>query len=260
MGETAFGLALASTQLLHKLPSWGLLSDFTDQSCPPVTCWVMPGLWLHLLGLPLVSLQLCLAARPQPPCRPECRLRGWHGQVRADCLSSLLCDRKYYKFILTRNFEALNSKGGGNQVSLLNIMMDLKKCCNHPYLFPVAAVVGPHGHCGRSPVATVGGPPWPLWEVPPWPLWEVPCGCRCGRSPVATVIGPLWLQWEVPHGHCGRSPVAPVGGPRGCCGRSPVGCRCGRSLVAIVVGPCGHLGRSPMAAVVGPLWLPLWPP
>lgn len=58
--------------------------------------------------------------------------------------------RKYYKFILTRNFEALNSKGGGNQVSLLNIMMDLKKCCNHPYLFPVAAVVGPRGcHCGH---------------------------------------------------------------------------------------------------------------
>lgn len=49
--------------------------------------------------------------------------------------------RKYYKFILTRNFEALNSKGGGNQVSLLNIMMDLKKCCNHPYLFPVASMV-----------------------------------------------------------------------------------------------------------------------
>ncbi|KAI4892133.1 hypothetical protein NFI96_002195 [Prochilodus magdalenae] len=51
--------------------------------------------------------------------------------------------KKYYKFILTRNFEALNSKGGGNQVSLLNIMMDLKKCCNHPYLFPVAAGEAP---------------------------------------------------------------------------------------------------------------------
>uniref|UniRef100_A0A3Q2Z037 Chromodomain-helicase-DNA-binding protein 5-like n=1 Tax=Hippocampus comes TaxID=109280 RepID=A0A3Q2Z037_HIPCM len=51
--------------------------------------------------------------------------------------------KSYYKFILTRNFEALNSKGGGNQVSLLNIMMDLKKCCNHPYLFPVAAVEAP---------------------------------------------------------------------------------------------------------------------
>uniref|UniRef100_A0A8C2GAC5 Chromodomain helicase DNA binding protein 3 n=1 Tax=Cyprinus carpio TaxID=7962 RepID=A0A8C2GAC5_CYPCA len=51
--------------------------------------------------------------------------------------------KKYYKFILTRNFEALNSKGGGNQVSLLNIMMDLKKCCNHPYLFPVASDEAP---------------------------------------------------------------------------------------------------------------------
>ncbi|XP_053725043.1 chromodomain-helicase-DNA-binding protein 5 isoform X2 [Synchiropus splendidus] len=56
--------------------------------------------------------------------------------------------KKYYKFILTRNFEALNSKGGGNQVSLLNIMMDLKKCCNHPYLFPVAA--------GEAPVLSSG--------------------------------------------------------------------------------------------------------
>ncbi|GAB6031265.1 choline dehydrogenase 5 [Chamberlinius hualienensis] len=51
--------------------------------------------------------------------------------------------KKYYKFILTRNFEALNAKGGGHQVSLLNIMMDLKKCCNHPYLFPAAAQEAP---------------------------------------------------------------------------------------------------------------------
>ncbi|WAR14925.1 CHD3-like protein [Mya arenaria] len=41
--------------------------------------------------------------------------------------------KKYYKYILTRNFSALNIKGG-NSVSLLNIMMDLKKCCNHPRL------------------------------------------------------------------------------------------------------------------------------
>ncbi|XP_063408580.1 chromodomain-helicase-DNA-binding protein 4-like isoform X12 [Mytilus trossulus] len=50
--------------------------------------------------------------------------------------------KKYYKYILTRNFSALNVKGG-NQVSLLNIMMDLKKCCNHPYLFPTAAMEAP---------------------------------------------------------------------------------------------------------------------
>ncbi|XP_039299734.1 chromodomain-helicase-DNA-binding protein Mi-2 homolog isoform X2 [Nilaparvata lugens] len=56
--------------------------------------------------------------------------------------------KKYYKYILTRNFEALNPKGGGQQVSLLNIMMDLKKCCNHPYLFPAAAQEAPMGASG----------------------------------------------------------------------------------------------------------------
>ncbi|XP_048580667.1 chromodomain-helicase-DNA-binding protein 4 isoform X2 [Nematostella vectensis] len=47
--------------------------------------------------------------------------------------------KKYYKWILTRNFEALNTKGA-QQVSLLNVMMELKKCCNHPYLFHAAAL------------------------------------------------------------------------------------------------------------------------
>ncbi|XKL65519.1 hypothetical protein PGB90_008939 [Kerria lacca] len=56
--------------------------------------------------------------------------------------------KKYYKYILTRNYEALNPKGGGQQVSLLNIMMDLKKCCNHPYLFPAAAQEAPAGANG----------------------------------------------------------------------------------------------------------------
>merc|ERR1712142_991957 len=43
--------------------------------------------------------------------------------------------RKFYRFILARNFEGLNSKGGAGASSLINIMMDLKKCCNHPFLF-----------------------------------------------------------------------------------------------------------------------------
>ncbi|CAB4031235.1 chromodomain-helicase-DNA-binding 4-like isoform X3, partial [Paramuricea clavata] len=47
--------------------------------------------------------------------------------------------KKYYKYILTRNFEALNAKGS-QTVSLLNVMMELKKCCNHPYLFATAAL------------------------------------------------------------------------------------------------------------------------
>ncbi|KAK6104410.1 CHD C-terminal 2 domain family protein [Brugia pahangi] len=51
--------------------------------------------------------------------------------------------KKYYKNILTRNFEALSPKGGGSQISLINIIMDLKKCCNHPYLFPKASIEAP---------------------------------------------------------------------------------------------------------------------
>ncbi|XP_035705882.1 chromodomain-helicase-DNA-binding protein Mi-2 homolog isoform X3 [Folsomia candida] len=51
--------------------------------------------------------------------------------------------KKYYKYILTRNFEALNNKAGGHQVTLLNVMMDLKKCCNHPYLFSAAMMEAP---------------------------------------------------------------------------------------------------------------------
>ena len=43
--------------------------------------------------------------------------------------------RQVYKNILTRNFAALAAKSGGH-VSLLNIMMELKKCTNHPFLLP----------------------------------------------------------------------------------------------------------------------------
>lgn len=63
--------------------------------------------------------------------------------------------KKYYKYILTRNFEALNPKGGGQSVSLLNIMMDLKKCCNHPYLFPAASEEAPLGPNGTYEVQSL---------------------------------------------------------------------------------------------------------
>ena len=44
----------------------------------------------------------------------------------------------YYKNILTRNYAALNEGGKGHKQSLLNIMMELKKASNHPYMFPSA--------------------------------------------------------------------------------------------------------------------------
>nr|CAB3230448.1 chromodomain-helicase-DNA-binding protein 4 [Phallusia mammillata] len=56
--------------------------------------------------------------------------------------------RKFYRYILARNFDGLNSRGGPNNSSLLNIMMDLKKCCNHPYLFNKAAEEAPRSANG----------------------------------------------------------------------------------------------------------------
>lgn len=68
--------------------------------------------------------------------------------------------KKYYKYILTKNFEALNPKTGGGACSLLNIMMDLKKCCNHPYLFSAAAEeapLGPGGGYSIEPLTKAAG-------------------------------------------------------------------------------------------------------
>jgi chromodomain-helicase-DNA-binding protein 1 len=44
----------------------------------------------------------------------------------------------YYKNILTRNYSALCDATNGHKNSLLNIMMELKKISNHPYMFPGA--------------------------------------------------------------------------------------------------------------------------
>ncbi|CAM8886705.1 unnamed protein product [Rhodiola kirilowii] len=52
--------------------------------------------------------------------------------------------KQYYKWILERNFHDLNKGVKGNQVSLLNIVVELKKCCNHPFLFESAD----HGYGG----------------------------------------------------------------------------------------------------------------
>lgn len=54
--------------------------------------------------------------------------------------------KQYYKWILERNFQDLNKGVRGNQVSLLNIVVELKKCCNHPFLFESAD----HGYGGEA--------------------------------------------------------------------------------------------------------------
>ncbi|KAH8148692.1 uncharacterized protein LAJ45_07403 [Morchella importuna] len=45
---------------------------------------------------------------------------------------------EYYKNIITRNYAALNAGATGPKQSLLNIVMELKKASNHPFMFPSA--------------------------------------------------------------------------------------------------------------------------
>nr|XP_015199027.1 PREDICTED: chromodomain-helicase-DNA-binding protein 2 isoform X2 [Lepisosteus oculatus] len=42
--------------------------------------------------------------------------------------------KQYYKWILTRNYRALSKGARGSTSGFLNIVMELKKCCNHCYL------------------------------------------------------------------------------------------------------------------------------
>src|SRR3954465_3405936 len=43
--------------------------------------------------------------------------------------------KKYYRAIYEKNYTFLSKGTKGNNVpNLINIMMELRKCCNHPYL------------------------------------------------------------------------------------------------------------------------------
>eukprot|EP00178_Gracilaria_changii_P010626 TRINITY_DN308_c0_g1_i1.p1 TRINITY_DN308_c0_g1~~TRINITY_DN308_c0_g1_i1.p1 ORF type:complete len:1214 (-),score=215.65 TRINITY_DN308_c0_g1_i1:11784-15425(-) len=48
--------------------------------------------------------------------------------------------QQYYRWLLTKNLTKLNeagkARGIGTTSSIRNLLMELKKCCNHPYLFP----------------------------------------------------------------------------------------------------------------------------
>jgi SNF2 family DNA or RNA helicase len=44
--------------------------------------------------------------------------------------------KKYYRMLLQKDLDAIN--GTGERSKLLNVVMQLRKCCNHPYLFQVS--------------------------------------------------------------------------------------------------------------------------
>lgn len=43
--------------------------------------------------------------------------------------------KQLYKQIISGNIETVNSIGSKDRIKLLNVLMQLKKVCNHPYLF-----------------------------------------------------------------------------------------------------------------------------
>lgn len=101
--------------------------------------------------------------------------------------------KKYYRAILEKNFTFL-SKGGGqaNVPNLLNTMMELRKCCNHPYLI--------NGKPARLPSwSLLDGRLVQASEAPLCPHAEALMVCashrsgRCSREPGSTVPSCLLL-------------------------------------------------------------------
>lgn len=55
--------------------------------------------------------------------------------------------KQFYRWILTKNFEALRKGAKGSTSTFLNIVIELKKCCNHSLL-----IKQPDSEFGRSSV------------------------------------------------------------------------------------------------------------
>ena len=77
--------------------------------------------------------------------------------------------KQYYRALLQKDLEVVNA--GGERKRLLNIAMQLRKCCNHPYLFQ-----------GAEP-----GPPYTTGDH----LME-----NAGRVKIISII---WLKFEKCH-------------------------------------------------------------
>ena len=61
--------------------------------------------------------------------------------------------KQYYKALLQKDLEVVNA--GGERKRLLNIAMQLRKCCNHPYLFQ-GAEPGPPFTTGDHLITNAG--------------------------------------------------------------------------------------------------------
>ena len=77
--------------------------------------------------------------------------------------------KKYYRAILEKNFSFL-SKGANqhNMPNLINTMMELRKCCNHPYLISGERARGGLSIWRIDPHETLGCEFWPSYQALNW--------------------------------------------------------------------------------------------
>lgn len=64
--------------------------------------------------------------------------------------------RFYYKALLTKDHAAIDGSGPGSYSKLTNLLMQLRKCCNHPFQFPGAEGPNPDDTDAADIVAASG--------------------------------------------------------------------------------------------------------
>ena len=92
--------------------------------------------------------------------------------------------------MLTKNFEVLQRKGQHRQRSLTNVVMELKKCANHPWLVDTdaaAAALGGGGE-GEGEGEGAAAPAQSALEqlVSSCGRWSCSTGCSSSCAPAAT--------------------------------------------------------------------------
>ena len=73
--------------------------------------------------------------------------------------------KQYYRALLQKDLEVVNA--GGERKRLLNIAMQLRKCCNHPYLFQ-GAEPGPPYTTGDHLITSAGKFSFELILIDTW--------------------------------------------------------------------------------------------
>src|SRR3990167_44819 len=79
---------------------------------------------LHRILKPILLRRLKVDVEKTLPPKKETKLYISFSEIQ----------REWYRNIVSKNIETINGPGN-SRMRLLNIVMQLRKCCNHPYLF-----------------------------------------------------------------------------------------------------------------------------